>query len=533
MRNRTAIRLLYILAVVAGILPPLLLLAYGYRLSVSNIGTELQFVSNETVAKIQSVTDRAAESLKSMANNVGVPFEASDALQNEVYNNPFLEAMVLRQDGQVVAASDLAFGSAPPPDPLPDEEPQSIGETRIYGPSRKGLPMSALVVSYRAGPDLYVDGFVSTLILDEFSGVNNSKSGSRILVFYNGEFAQNELGSRALEFRDAVKNTTGIQQLNAALAAVSKSDKYPIQVAALSDFSAVSHRWAHIGPRFGLAGLLVSVVLCWLVLRTARRLNSVESELREAIKFRELSVYYQPVIDLETNQCVGAEALMRWIHPQRGLTRAGDFIDVAEKTQLILPMTDNVIEIVAEDFKSLLKDCPGLHVAINLAPQHFTNTRILDSIRELLQGAIPIENVIFEITERSLVTGSDSIGRTVMNGLIEYGAKLAIDDFGTGYSNLNYLQRFPVNYLKVDKSFVDDIQSESTSKGLVDQIIRIGKMLNMEVIAEGIEHASQVAYLRNEEVRLAQGWFFGEPMPIEEFRDFVLLHNADAATKEL
>jgi len=204
---------------------------------------------------------------------------------------------------------------------------------------------------------------------------------------------------------------------------------------------------------------------------------------------------------------------------------AGEFITVAENTGLILPMTELLLKKVASSMGPMLRNDPGLHIGINLAPQHFASTRIVDAVNAITRQELPASQLIFEITERGLVSDENSIARTVMAGLANAGAKLAVDDFGTGYSSLSYLQRFPLDYLKIDKAFVDGIESDTVSSGLVDQVIRIANLLDMEIIAEGVEQPYQAEYLKAHGVHFAQGWFFGRPMPAAKFEHFVRTKN--------
>lgn len=270
----------------------------------------------------------------------------------------------------------------------------------------------------------------------------------------------------------------------------------------------------------------MAALLTTLVIRVVRRTRSLEADLGEAVRYRELDVHYQPIMDLRTGRCVGAEALMRWNHPQRGMIPAGEFIDVAEKTGLIIPMTELMLERVGDDLEESLDADPNLHIGINLAPQHFSSHKIIDVVQSILGNRVRSSQLIFEITERGLVSDDGSPASGVMMALANSGAKLAVDDFGTGYSSLSYLQRFKLDFLKIDKAFVDGISDESNSSGLVDQIIRIAKSLNMEIIAEGVEHEYQVKYLVTHGVDFAQGWFFGRPMPIKKFLAFVREKNS-------
>jgi sensor c-di-GMP phosphodiesterase-like protein len=229
---------------------------------------------------------------------------------------------------------------------------------------------------------------------------------------------------------------------------------------------------------------------------------------------------------------MGAEALMRWNHPKRGMLAAGGFISVAEKTNLIVPMTVLLLEAVADDLEDVRDSNPEPRIGVNPAPQHFLSHQIINSVQNILNSRVRARQVIFEITERGLAGDDGSPAVAVMNGLVKTGSKLAVDDFGTGYNSLSFLQRFRLDYLKIDKAFVDGISDEDTTSGLVDQIIKIAKSLHMEIIVEGVEHAFQATYLRKHGVEYAQRWHFGRPTSADRIIEFVAAKNlpADSVT---
>jgi sensor c-di-GMP phosphodiesterase-like protein len=250
---------------------------------------------------------------------------------------------------------------------------------------------------------------------------------------------------------------------------------------------------------------------------------SLESELREAARLKQIIAHYQPMLNLETGKCVGVEVLMRWQHPKRGLVPPLAFIPEAERTGVITELTECMMVRALEELVPVFKDFPHFHAAINIPVQTLTNPSFPAHVDRLIKGRFSYDNISFELTESTSLTDSALGQLRVMKDL---GIRLAVDDFGTGYSNLRVLSLFPFDFLKVDKAFVDGITNESKSSGLVDQIVSIGRACGMEMIAEGIEHPGQVEYLRNLGVEFGQGFFFAKPMPIHELVEW-LSRNAE------
>lgn len=538
MRNRTAIRLLYVLAVLAGIFPPLLFLGYAFRQSMAEVEQALKFVSTGTLVQAESVLDTVSGTLRKVSSiTQESPNESAlNTLREAVFLDRYVQVIDIRKGNDIVCSTEQTFGELPSRRALGNDPLPAPGLISVEPPSATpdGSPQPLNLV-YSFAPGYAVEGRVNPQLFSEFLDYYARESGARVYVYYNGGIPLTSFGTdnvRApMNPGDRLLNRLTWQ--NGKLLMLSKSEKYPIYTVAIADMSVVHAKWSQSAAVFAVGGIVVSALLSGLVIRIAKRTQSLESDLREAVRFGEIDVHYQPLIDLTTGRCVGAEALMRWPHPRRGLIPASEFIDIAEKTDLILPMTDLILKKIAASAGPMLRKDHSLHIGINLAPQHFASTRILDAVKHASEAGLPAAQLIFEITERGLVAEENSAARTVMEGLAAAGAKLAVDDFGTGYSSLSYLQRFPLDYLKVDKAFVDGIDSETSSSGLVDQIIRIAKSLDLTIIAEGVEQRCQSEYLRARGVEFAQGWFFGRPMPFIKFEEFVRQRNTTATESEI
>lgn len=268
-----------------------------------------------------------------------------------------------------------------------------------------------------------------------------------------------------------------------------------------------------------IGGLLAGMLALVIVRRTRKRLSPL-AELELAVRNREFIVHYQPIIDLRNGACVGAEALVRWRHPDGSLVRPDLFIPLAEESGLILPITDQVIDHVMQDLGPLLVKERSLHVAINLAAADVSSGRFLPRLKSAMSKADVWPGQIWlEATERGFVQIESA--RQTMNQARESGHLAAIDDFGTGFSSLQHLQQLPLDVLKIDKSFVDTIGRDPQASSVTAHIIDMAKSLRLKVVAEGIETEAQLEYLRGRGVDFGQGWLFAKPMSAGEFLRFV------------
>ncbi|MDQ0322804.1 sensor c-di-GMP phosphodiesterase-like protein [Pararhizobium capsulatum DSM 1112] len=268
-------------------------------------------------------------------------------------------------------------------------------------------------------------------------------------------------------------------------------------------------------PFGGFMALFIIGIVYWM----SRERLSPKAELDLAIRNREFIVHYQPIVELETGICFGAEALVRWLRPDGTLVRPDLFIPIAEETGLIMPITNQVVEIVIAELKSLLVNERTLHIAINLCAEDITTGRILDFLDGKLQSTgIHREQIWLEITERGLV--DIDAARVTLRRARQAGHAVAIDDFGTGYSSLQYLQGLPIDALKIDKSFVDTIGKDSATSSVILHIITMSQELGLLSTAEGVETEDQAAFLRARGVNFAQGWLFSRPLPAKEFIGF-------------
>jgi diguanylate cyclase (GGDEF)-like protein len=248
------------------------------------------------------------------------------------------------------------------------------------------------------------------------------------------------------------------------------------------------------------------------------RRSFLEQQLRNALEFEQLMVFYQPKVSIKTGKPVGAEALIRWLHPEQGMVSPNEFIPVAERTGVINQIGEWTLRKACRQFKQWHDaGYEDLLLAVNLSAVQFRLRDIPAMIGEILEetGYDPA-NLELEITETAVMTDMrDAI--EVLNQLHEVGVSLSIDDFGTGYSSLSYLRQLPVNRIKIDRSFIAEVDTTDTAAAIARAVVTLGQSLGLGVVAEGVETEAQLEYLREIECDEAQGFFYSRPVPPEEF----------------
>ena len=254
----------------------------------------------------------------------------------------------------------------------------------------------------------------------------------------------------------------------------------------------------------------------------------VERDLRRALEENQFVLYYQPKIDMRTGHITGAEALIRWMHPTRGLVGPGEFILIAEERGLIVAIGEWVLrEACRQNAAWQQARMQALPIAINLSALHFQQSTLLNDVKRTLQDhALPADCLELELTESSLMQDGAATVAT-MNNLKQVGVYLALDDFGTGYSSLSQLKGLPLDNLKLDQSFVRGLPGDRDDLAICTAVIAMGRALGLKVIAEGVETTEQLAVLRSLGCDVGQGYLFARPLPAQQFFDFVQSH-ADA-----
>ena len=256
-----------------------------------------------------------------------------------------------------------------------------------------------------------------------------------------------------------------------------------------------------------------------------------ESELRRALERDELVVHYQPVVDLHDQSIAAVEAVVRWLHPERGLLEPIDFIDVAEETGLIAPLGDVVLRTACRDvadWQRRFDGEPPVMLCVNASATQIADTAFPARVAEIAgRSGLAAGSLAIEITESVLVDEAHA-PVTVLNRMRDYGLVLMLDDFGTGYSGLSYLRRFPLDALKIDRSFIDGLGADEEDSAIVTAIIGMARTLGLTVVAEGVENREQLALLMQLDCDRAQGFLFAPPVPAESIEHMIATRTTNS-----
>jgi EAL domain-containing protein (putative c-di-GMP-specific phosphodiesterase class I) len=246
--------------------------------------------------------------------------------------------------------------------------------------------------------------------------------------------------------------------------------------------------------------------------------RALEYDLRRALTSDELQLYYQPVVNLKTGRVGGMEALLRWFHPELGEIPPSKFIPIAEETGLIGPLGEWIFRTACAEASKWPSD---IRVAVNLSSAQVKNGNIAQLILSALAASgLAASRLEIEITE-SVLLDNDTATLNMLHQLRSLGVRIAMDDFGTGYSSLSYLRTFPLDKIKIDRSFVQDVAKNSEARAIVRAITSLARALKINVVAEGVETAEQLEIVKAEGCNEIQGYFFSRPRPAEEFGNII------------
>ncbi|MGB8818350.1 MAG: EAL domain-containing protein [Rhizobiaceae bacterium] len=383
------------------------------------------------------------------------------------------------------------------------------------------------------------------LDLDGFKLINDTKghkAGDALLVEVGGRLKralrENDVVARlgGDEFAILLRNDTSIPALSALAEKIIETVERPFEIEGQLNCVGVSIGIA-LGPKDGRdeQTLLNSADLALYRAKEdgkgtyrffevemddiVRDRRLLEQELRAAVKANEFQLYFQPLVSAVDDRTIGFEALIRWNHPTRGMVSPADFIPLAEKTGLISDIGDWVL---LEACKTAKEWPAHMTISVNLSPQQFHNRRIVGATRKALYASgLEPHRLELEITEGLFVDNTEE-ALAALGELKQLGVMTALDDFGTGYSSLSYLLKFPFDKLKIDQSFIKSIEKDKTARDILETIARLGKILNLNVTAEGVENAGQAEFLSKMACNQMQGFHFGRPIPSIEIAGFLL-----------
>jgi EAL domain-containing protein (putative c-di-GMP-specific phosphodiesterase class I)/AmiR/NasT family two-component response regulator len=250
---------------------------------------------------------------------------------------------------------------------------------------------------------------------------------------------------------------------------------------------------------------------------------ALEVEIRRALAQNELEVYYQPQVEIATGKIMGAEALVRWNHPEKGRISPAEFIPLAEETGLIIPMGEWVLlNACTQAAKWIALGFSKLRISVNLSARQLSDSQLLQRIVAILNTTdLKPANLELEVTE-SAVMENISLAAATLNDLKALGVRIALDDFGTGYASFGYLKQFPFDSLKIDRCFVNNVVIDAHNRAITTAVIQLGHDLNLTVVAEGVETETELAFLQHHRCNIMQGYLFSPPQPAAEFEKFLI-----------
>ncbi len=513
-----------LLIIAASLLPTVILLLIAYLQAITHAKSNLENIIDIATSRTDVLLADASQRLHRMERDLKSANDQTkvEMLQRLVYTDfKFREAGIVNADGLLTLTS---LGIVEPPIPVTLKKiglDPSDPDLQILGPGitqimRERSFALALKGSDQVGFYLLVDPVLLTYFLEATSDLDLGPKGYVVFRTNDGRIL-NAVGSPP---RKGTEASQGPPPGQIRVARTTKDGSITV-VGQVSRGWALRYWWQALMVGAPIAAL-ISSLLMYLFIRQARQVNTLGYELQLGLAQNEFEVHYQPIVDLQTGRCVSSEALIRWRHPQQGTISPALFIPTAEKTGLIVPMSEWLIDRVIQDQALLQERFHLRYTSINLSPIQL-NT---GNVEHLIQSLKKIESysditLIFEITENKLIEEQETTAQDAIARLKMRGARFAIDDFGTGYSNIRYLQKFGFDYLKLDRLFIKGIDQDNNTSQIVDSLIDLGNKLGLTVIAEGIETKAQYQYVKDRGIRFGQGWFFSRPLPFEEFESFL------------
>ena len=494
-------------SVLAGLVPPALMLALSYRVAernaVDTLHSYVAVLQNRALEIFRSGEATLSELAPRIDRNC--TDNTIETLRKAVYNSLYFREAGLIYGKAVQCTSEQVFDP-----PIP-----------ISNPDHLVMPADGIHI---AAPTTTLEGEVSIILLyrvAEGIAVNLLLNPQHLIEPLAGVADADHVRLRVERADGALLYQTGRPGTLDVIDARSTLPGYPVRVVVTGSRAWMLRDWNNNLPSFLGLGLLLSLPIFFMLKRLERREQSMDAQIRDALEAGELRVYYQPIHSVDGRRVVGAEALMRWQHPSRGLILPSVFVPVAEETGFIVPLTHWLMQTVCREMKPVLDRHPDFYIAMNLSPNHFADPALPKLIRGIFGAPFASGRLVFEVTERELMDSRTQTAREVIDTLRSDGARVALDDFGTGYSSLRYLAQFQFDLLKIDKAFVDAIGTESVTAGLVDDMVAMSRRLGLKAVAEGVETAAQLQYLQNLGIDYVQGWYFSEALPLDRLEAYL------------
>lgn len=498
----------FLIALVIGILPLALGIPLVYLKSVSDLSRTSNTAAHEAFRQVNVMLSEAEAAAKELSDITGLPCaEAAKPLREAVATYRFLRATSLATDHKVYCSS--LYGSDVNITVNPHEYLR--GRLRLIDQTASGSKTAALILRTQQEHKSVLISIDGRHIQDALHLID--KKSNLTLKVGNHWMTQN-----------GVVDSPPFQHNPTAPSSV-VSNEYGFTVSAAYPAGTLfSHTLETYSILLGLLlalGIFSGLLTYWML----GRVLAPSIELQRALSADEFIPYLQPVFSSTSGKCVGCEVLVRWNHPHEGIITPNSFIPLAERSNLIIAITRRLMHKTAQQ---LAPYAPGLeqpfHIGFNVCAKHFESFDLVDDCILFLKAFKPGTVIlVLEMTERELVKPTPT-ALQLIEKLHDLGVKIALDDFGTGHSSLSYLQRFKVDFIKIDQSFISMIGADALSVHILDSILDLALKLDLQVLAEGIETEEQRDYLGACGVDYMQGFFFAQPMPVKEFLDAILKH---------
>ncbi len=513
----------YLPVAVALVLP--ILVCVGWTWLQANNAQRLE---GETAARIvraqtESILVQSLDMLGRVTEQAGKPCaEVLPALQRWGTLNPYFRSLVLLRQDQVYCSSAVGPVSATIDDfsrwnveLSPDRWQMSVAGTPL-APDRPAILLGQSTADGNSGM-VVVDG---RYVQDLLNAVATMDELQLELI----------VGRKGAPIRSDSWGSAAARAVALSPDSAGQSGDAELTVNVLAPPETLVRAWSRSMATYLPVALLLGAVLALAAHRVQASRRSFKEQLRRAMRANEFQVHYQPVYSQATGRCEGVEALMRWERPGIGPVRPDIFIAQAEADGAIIELTQHLLKLIERDMQTWTMP-PDFHIGVNIAAEHLSSAELLPDVEAFAaQVAARRPLVVLEITERSLITDNGQARRNI-DALRAQGVRVAIDDFGTGHCSLSYLQKFPVDYLKIDQGFVQAIGPAGEEAPVLDAIITLAHRLGLSVVAEGVETDYQFDYLKARGVAFIQGYLFARPMPSAEFARWYAGHRqpGDAA----
>ena len=510
-----------LLAVLALALPVLAALQLAHRQAEADELAYLGSIADEVLRKGIVSRKQVVQAIRTMRDDRSAPCSTENLsrLAQVSVGSSYLQAVGVVRDGRMICSSLGLHGSI------------ALGPSQVTATGFEAWTAVSLPFAPGQAFNLYgKDGYVAVLHPDLPLDILVRDSDVKVaLIIVQPRIVTRVRGSVPLAWLDRQPlDRSGIIENADHYVVLRTSAEHNLSGIAAAPKSFVRERVIHQSWRLLPFGVVAGLLLVLAVVMLARQRLSMAAEIRTGLRKREFFVHYQPIVDLKTQELIGAEALLRWRRGDGGNVSPAIFIPAAEQAGEIQRITRYVMQQVGKEAGPLLRQFAGFHVSINFSSLDLAPGGPADELAPLLHALrVPPGGVMVEVTERGFLDAE--VAGPLIRRLRAAGVEIAVDDFGTGYSSLSTLQSFEIDYLKIDKSFVDTIGANAATSQVIPHIIHMGRSLRLRMIAEGVETTDQADYLRSAGVEFAQGWLFGKPMPWSEMEALV---RAQAAQKD-